>query len=419
VNQTKTSLPPRFKWSRYAVCASLWISAVWCWNTASHHPQLTTPAFAKAPDSFKLIDPDEAKSSETKTSEPQLAGAAIPPAARKYDTFAHWVLDLESQATPVSHAKYAVLDSIIDAVKQGIDYDPSITDPAAERRQAVRILREIDRALIEHNVVYPPGEYDTTELRLGLSPQTFDRDTIRQLQRTHLNARRFKNTRPDPARPFYVLDCDTCSFVYIGIADACGFGDRLHLVDLPDHMFVRWEFSDGSHLNWDTNDASVVEDKEYAKDYDLTKRLRRGRVYLASMTRQEAKGHVYYLRAGTYENRGDIANSIADMEKVVELIPQSTQAKSDLAWLYATAEGVSPEKRQQALKLAQAALDLEPRCGDFWDTLAVAHAANGDFKKALSASDKAVLYALTWEARAEYRARRRDFEKRRIPNIDQ
>ena len=395
------------------ICASLWIAAVISWNTSRHHPQLTTPALARAPDSFKLIDPDESNPND-----PQLAGAALSPAARKYNTFAHEVLDLESQATPVSAAKYAVLDSIIDSVKERIDFDRDIEDPAAQRRQAIRILGEIDRALIEHNVVYPPGQYDTTELRLGLSPQTFDRETLRQLQRTHLNARRFKTARPDLAKPFYVLDCDTCSFVYVGIADACGFGDRLHLVDLPDHMFVRWEFSDGSHLNWDTNDATVVEDKEYAKDYDLTKRLRRGRVYLASMTRDEARGHVYYLRAGTYENRGEIENSIADMEKVVELIPQSTQAKSDLAWLYATASDVSPEKRQQALKLAQTALDLEPRCGDFWDTLAVAHAANGDFKKALSASDKAVLYALTWADRAEYRARRRDFENRRMPNLD-
>jgi tetratricopeptide (TPR) repeat protein len=368
---------------------------------------------AQGAEPFKLIDPDEGKAPEAR-----LAGGVVERQPRKFDTFAHWVLDVESEADWVSPAKYAVLDSIIQTVKGRIDYDPSIRDPRPERRQAIRILREIDRASIEHNVVYPPGEYDTTELRLGLSPQKFDRETLRRVLRVQLNARRADQARANADKPFYVLDCDTCSFVYLGIAEGCGFGDRLHLVDLPDHMFVRWEFSDGTHLNWDTNDASVVEDREYASEYDLTKRLRRGRVYLASMTRDEAKGHIYFLRAGTYENRGEMDKSIADMEKVLELIPQSTQAKSDLAWLYATAKDVSAQKRGAALKLASAAVELEPRCGDFWDTLAVVHAANGDFRKALQCADKAVLFALTWEDRAEYRARRRDFERGRMPPLD-
>ena len=56
-------------------------------------------------------------------------------------------------------------------------------------------------------------------------------------------------------------------------------GANLRLVDLPDHMFVRWEFADGTHMNWDTNDAEVVPDQEYAADYDLGKRLRKQRVY--------------------------------------------------------------------------------------------------------------------------------------------
>ena len=391
----------------------VWAAVLIVWRVAPNQPQFIGTAAAKAPRSFELIDPDQRRPSEA-----QLAGARIDRPAREFDTFAHWVLDVESEANPVSAAKYAVLDSIIKSVKRRITYDSSIKDPALERRQATKILREIDAALTEHNVVYPPGEYDTTELRLGLSPQKFDRETLRDVLRVRLNVRRYEKVRANADRPFYVLDCDTCSFVYLGIADACGFGDRLHLVDLPDHMFVRWVFSDGTHLNWDTNDATTIADREYAADYEFTKRLRRSRVYLASMNRDEAKGHIYFLRAGTYENRGELEKAIADMERVVGLIPQSTQGKSDLAWLYATTKGVSELKRHEALKLAAAAVELEPKCGDFWDTLAVAHAANGDFKRALTAADKAVLYAASWEDRAEYRARRRDFEKRRMPELD-
>jgi tetratricopeptide (TPR) repeat protein len=182
-------------------------------------------------------------------------------------------------------------------------------------------------------------------------------------------------------------------------------------------MFVRWEFSDGSHVNWDTNDATVVDDREYAADYELSRTLRRRRVYLSSLTRAEAMGHVYFLRAGTYENLGEIRKAIADMKRVRELVPQSTQAKSDLAWLYATSGDASAAELREALELATVAADMEPKCGDFWDTLAMVHAANGEFKEAVHCADKAVQFALTSEDRAEFRARRRDFAKGRMPVV--
>jgi hypothetical protein len=385
------------------------------WNASQpRYSPIAGYAYAKSPaPSFELIDPDQGTAPEAR-----LAGGAVAHPARRFETFAHWVLDVESEADWVSPAKYELLDSLIESVRGRIDYDSTLKNPRPERRQAIGILRAIDAVLTEHGVVYPPGDYDTTSLRLGLSPQTFDRATLERVLRVPLNARRREYARANPRGPFYVLDCDTASLVYLGIAEGCGFGDRLHLVDLPDHMFVRWEFSDGSHLNWDTNDASVVEDREYSSDYELTKTLRRRRVYLASLTRDEAKGHVYFLRAGTYENRGELDKSIADMEKVLQLMPQSTQARSDLAWLYATGKDVPADKRQDSVKLARAAVDLEPRCGDFWDTLAVAHAANGDFKEAVRCADKAVLFAHSWEDRSEYRARRRDFEKGKMPSFE-
>jgi tetratricopeptide (TPR) repeat protein len=382
------------------------------WNARQpQYPAAPAWAFARTPQAFRLIDPDEDKAPEAR-----LARATERP-ARQFDTFAHWVLDVESGVHWVSPAKYEVLDSIMQSARRRIAYDPAIRNPRDERRQAMHILRTIDQTLTEHNVVYPPGDYDTTELRLGLSPQRFDRGMLDRVLRVALNARRRQHAKANANEPFYVLDCDTCSFVYLGIAEACGFGNRLHLVDLPDHMFVRWVFSDGSHVNWDTNDASVVDDREYAADYELSRKLRRGRVYLSSLTRAEAMGHVYFLRAGTYENQGEIRKAIADMKRVRELVPQSTQAKSDLAWLYATSGDASAAELREALELASVAADMEPRCGDFWDTLAMVHAASGDFNKAVHCADKAVQFALNGEDRAEFRARRRDFARGRLPAV--
>jgi tetratricopeptide (TPR) repeat protein len=202
--------------------------------------------------------------------------------------------------------------------------------------------------------------------------------------------------------------------VYYAIAEVVGFD--LHLVDLPDHMFVRWELGGGKHVNWDTNDAEVVRDKDYAADYGLKKGIRRKRVYLSSMTRKEADGFAYFLRALRLEDRSEDTRAIADLERAREMYPQSTQAAAELAWLYATAADVLADKRKSSIALAQSALDLEPRCGDFWDSLAAAHAANGDFKEAIRCGERAERYAETSEERATFKAHRKAFERGQMPN---
>jgi tetratricopeptide (TPR) repeat protein len=354
---------------------------------------------------FQIVDPAESQT-------PDPAAARAP---RKYDTVAHRVLDIDAGEAPVPAARYAMLDDIIDDVKARVTYDPTIKEAEAQRRQASLILDTIDDVLTDHNFLYPPGDYDVTSLRSALAPQTFDRGTLEGLLRVDVNRRRKAHARAHAAEPFYIVDCDISSFIYAGVADALGF--ELRLVDLPDHMFVRWELPDGSHLNWDTNDAAVVPDEEYAGDYALNKRLRSQRVYLSSMTGREAEGFAYYLRATRFELRDQEERAIADLEKAHELYPQSTQAKSELAWLYATVPGIDAARRKAAIELAKSAVDLEPKVGDFWDSLAAAHAANGDFKRAVTCASKAEKLADNDEARGEYRERRKAYERGQMPSF--
>lgn len=379
--------------------------AYWRWSLPTGETSFihfTAPAYGR--ESFEIVDPDE--------SHKPVAGAKK--AARKYDTFAHLVLDIDAGESPVSQAKYALLDSIIDDAKQRISYDANVDDPKAMRKQAERVLRTIDQVLTDHNVLYPPGNYDVTSLRAGLTPQHYDKPALERILRVALNKRRREHARAHVAEAFYILDCDISSMVYVGVGEALGLD--LHLVDLPDHMFVRWKLGDGSHLNWDTNDAETIPDKEYASDYSLGKRIRKERIYLATMTRREEEGFAYFLRATRLEEDGENNRAIADLIKARELYPQSTQAASELAWLYATTEGVEFEHRMEAVDLAEWALDYEPKCGEFWDALAAAHAGVGEFKQAAEEARKAEFLAESAEERAEFKRHRKVFEKGKMVN---
>jgi hypothetical protein len=382
----------------FAVTLCLWFA-----RPAEESPFLAWVAAAVDRDDFRIVDPDEDRKLD----------AAAPKAARKYDTFAHRVLDIDAGEAPVSAEKYALLDGLIDDLKGRVTYDATVKDPKAQRKQALRVLRAIDDVLTARNFLYPPGDFDVVSLRSALAPQTLDGRVLERVLRVGENQRRREHAREQGDGPFYVIDCDTSSFVYIGLAEALGV--ELKLVDLPDHMFVRWELADGSHVNWDTNGAEAITDREYAEDYGLGKRLRKKRVYLASMTRAEAEGFAYFLRGSRWEERGEDARAIADLEKARTLYPQCTMLKSDLAWLYATAAGVDAARRKQALGLAQEAVALEPDNGDFWDTLAAAHAADGDFDRAVRHAEKAERLAESPDDRAEFRAHRKAYEKGRMP----
>jgi hypothetical protein len=358
---------------------------------------------ADSKEQFRIIDPDE----------DQIAGVHAPMPLRKFDTFAHHVLDIDSGEAPASAEKYALLDEIIDDAKQRITYDPGVHDPDERIKQAERILRQIDDVMTDHNFLYPPEGYDVTSLRAALAPQRYDKQQLERILRVGFNKRRVDHARAHADQPFYIIDCDISSFVFVAIGDALGID--LHLVDLPDHMFVRWELSDGGHVNWDTTEGAVVSDKEYASDYSMKKRLRKRRVYLSSMTEREAEGFAYFLRGQRFEDRDQPAKSLADMEKAHALYPQSTQAASELAWLYATTAGVAEGKRKGSLTLAQMALDLEPQCASFWDASAAAHAANGDFTRAAKDARKAEDFAESPDDRSLFKDHRKAFERGKMP----
>lgn len=379
---------------------------------------------------FRVVDPDEGKPPARDS-----AGKFLRQ-PRRFDTFAHWLLDLEAEVDFISADRYARLDAIIsDALLRIRTVDATITTSPAtratdqsrerrghvnspERQRAEAILKAIDQVLTGHRVLYPRGEHDVTSLRLGLCPQQFDADTLARLLRLSFNARRgFSATAtqsgaPMPSRhtadqSWLVMDCDVTSILYLSIGQAAGF--ELRLVELPDHVFVRWMLPDGSYLNWDTNLGTSADDGEYVVEYELTDRPRRERIYLASLSLEESRGYGYWMRSQRRRARKQLVEALADLHEAKGRYPQSLAIKADLAWLYATMEGdaaTAAHRHKLALELASLVTELEPACGTFWDSLAAAQAAEGDFVAARASIDRAIARADTPRHREEYRSHR-------------
>lgn len=88
-------------------------------------------------------------------------------------------------------------------------------------------------------------------------------------------------------------------------------------------------------------------------------------------------------RAYTWQLKKEYANAIADLELAMKNNPASYEATNDLAWLLATAEDASVRSPARSLELAAKACEIAGyQQWNTLDTLAAAHAENGQFDKA-------------------------------------
>ena len=298
----------------------------------------------------------------------------------RYHTMAHEILDIESGALPVDDSMFMLLDDILDDAKESIGSQPAPCD----REGARRVLGTIDKILIKHNFVYPGKGCTVVYLRDALVAETIEPSVIRDILTQPKNRRR----KPviDISLPIHEADCDTTSFIYLGIGEILGF--PMSLVEVPRHNFTRWTFSDGSHINWEANYGGVVDDQEYKRDFGVSQDQYDRGIYLQSMTREEVLGYCYTLRGYALEDRKQYSAAFADYERAMQLYGKAFWGYYAHALMLATADDRRVRDGKKAVALAKKAAAIDESA---WvlDALAAAYAESGDFDKALDCEKRA------------------------------
>jgi tetratricopeptide (TPR) repeat protein len=98
----------------------------------------------------------------------------------------------------------------------------------------------------------------------------------------------------------------------------------------------------------------------------------------------------YYLRARAWSLLAHYAQARADFQTFLELAPANAYSHNALAWLLATCPDDKLRDPQQAVRLADKAVQLAPEAGACWRTLGVAHYRAGDWQAAGVALGKSV-----------------------------
>ena len=148
----------------------------------------------------------------------------------------------------------------------------------------------------------------------------------------------------------------------------------------------------------DSNEAIRL-DPEFAEAYNnrgVTYRLlgefeRAIENYDTAIEHYRSFSSAFANRGYARKQLGQYEHAIVDYEEAIRLAPEAAQAHNDLAWLLATCADEAIRDATLATEHAAKACELTDMSnGDFLDTLAAAHAAAGEFERAIESGEQAM-----------------------------
>jgi hypothetical protein len=289
----------------------------------------------------------------------------VPPSYKsKYHTIAHAFLDEERLARPVSSTEYAALDELIEEARTALHNMPAsstITDSAR-----LSALTTIDCTLVRHGFVYPIRGF-VQLLSDAFDPTDYNGDDLKSLQQGNMyNERRVAFITQRGNGPFYVIDCDTASYVYLAIGEVMRY--PLAMGAATGHNFVQWIRPDGTTLDFETMKGTTPADA-FAATGD--------RITTLTPTQLQAYHDSTVGQALLWQKRD--REALAEFLKAYRVDDSEPTAPNEMGWLYA----VDPPliDGSKAVAYAERAVTLAPNLDNI-DTLACAYETAGDDPRA-------------------------------------
>jgi len=306
----------------------------------------------------------------------------------RYHTTAREFLDLEEGVGPVTDSEYAILDALIDEATTRLKPIPAGLDDVAYRQFAVDSLKTIDCILVSHGFVYP-GIGLVQLLSDGLDPTMFfDAKYYQALLLSPHNAGRTSFIEQRKPGPYYVVDCDIASYIYLAIAEIMKY--PLAMVQMPLHNFIRWKLPGGGYIDFETMDGKQTDDNYYEVVWGIPPKFVGTPGVLTTMSDAQLVAYEYFGVAISYTWKNDIQTAIMKYENAMSVDATLGDSANNLAWLYAVVPAVKFRDGQKAVAYAQKAVAISQN-GDWLDTLACAYGADGDFAEGVAAENRAKL----------------------------
>jgi len=171
------------------------------------------------------------------------------------------------------------------------------------------------------------------------------------------------------------IDCDNYSAFYTAVSEVL----RLPVIPAyaPNHSFVRFNFKDGTYLNWETIEGKHYPDAYYIKKLNIADQSIQLGIYLKSLSRKEFTG-VEYNNIGAYlMTNKKFKESIPYFDAAIQLYPKFSSAYHNRGTAY-----YAINKRDQAFNNLDYANHLDPMRSSTHNTLGDIFLDRKDYLKA-------------------------------------
>jgi hypothetical protein len=295
-------------------------------------------------------------------------------------------LNMENGVGPVTPSEFAILDALLDEAKQRLKPIPTGLQSIEYDSFAVNSLKVMDCILVRHGFVYP-GRGLVQLLSDGLDTTNFTGDYLLMLKSSPHNQGRLSFIEKRNTGPFYVVDCDIASFLYLAMGEVMGY--PLAMVDMPGHNFIRWKRPDGTYIDFETMDGKETNDEYYISRWGIPQSFLGIPGVLTTMTGSQMIAYEYFGVALSRSWKHDYPGTIASYVKAISVDSTLNDSANNLSWFYTVVPETKLRSPERAVSYGQQATAIFAN-GDTLDTLACAYGLSGDFTNAIKTEQKAI-----------------------------
>jgi hypothetical protein len=308
----------------------------------------------------------------------------LPLVARASDDVVVRILKMDAEVRTVNQQMFKTLDEVMNDACSRIKKLHKSGAGAWDPVYAESALKCIDDALVAHGFIYPDkGVVDL--LADTLTPYQMTESRRPSFEGHPANERRLAAIAARYPGSFYVADCDTGCFIYLGVAERLSL--PIHFIDLPGfdghagHNLVRWR--EGSHfIDWETTDGCTMPDDFYKSKWKVSPAQLKARAVLTDLTTEEVFGYEHLLVSIQFARRSEYGRAISALVTSLKMYPQDLLACNNYAWYIAVAPTLEKRDHQDAIRRVRFVLNLvnDP---NVHDTLAAVYASAGNYGRAI------------------------------------
>jgi hypothetical protein len=241
--------------------------------------------------------------------------------------------------------------------------------------------------LVSHAFVYP-GIGLVQLLSDGLDSTMFtDSRYYKTLLNSPHNAGRVSFIEQRKPGPYYVVDCDIASYIYLAVGEVMKY--PLSMVQMPLHNFIRWRRPNGGEIDFETMDGKETDDDYYSARWRIPPKFIGRPGVLTTMSRPQLIAYEHFGIAISTTWKQNYSGAIMEYEKSIATDATLGDAANNLAWLYAVVPDPHYRDGKKAVEYAKQAVAILSN-GDWLDTLACGYGQARYFQAGIDAENQAL-----------------------------